>query len=138
MAKKYRGRMAITLLKNEYQNGSGRFDNMAAITAFLLKHKIKANPHQAYSWDLTARKELADAKVSTTFPGTKNGFGRLANPTHGERAIPRPQSLKTVQTRLATELRFAKADAAQADATPIEKARVTLVTAAKAILDTVQ
>jgi hypothetical protein len=130
--------MAITLLKGEYQNGSGRFDNVAAITAFLRTHKIKANPHQAYSWDLTARKELADAKVSTTFPGVKTGFARLANPMHNERAIPRPQSLKTVKTRLETELRFAKADAAQADATPIERARVALVGAAKAILDNVQ
>jgi hypothetical protein len=122
------GREAIELIKDYYENGDGTFGTAYQIADWLrTHHRIRATYHQAQEWDRTARLERADKLQSTTTPSARNGFARQAAPAHAERTRSRSSRLKDTTTRVANDVREAKADAAQPDADAIERARVALL-----------
>lgn len=132
------GREAIELIKQHYSDGEGRFETGYDVMHWLkAEHRIKCGYHQASAWDRQARLERADERQSTTFPSRRNGYVRQAAPAHGERVISRGIRHKDTRTRLVNDLREARADAAQPDASPLEKAKVALYEAANDLVDSI-
>jgi hypothetical protein len=126
------GRDAIELLKDYYANGDGRFDGIASMVAwFRSEHRIKVTIDQVRGWDRQARLERADQLQATTFPSARIGYARQAAPTHGERALGRSTRLQDTLTRITNDEREAKADAEQADASSIERARALMMTSVR-------
>jgi hypothetical protein len=125
--KKRIGREAVELLKDYYENGAGHFDDLYEIVDWLHAQRIKCTWLQVQGWDRQARLERADKLQSTTSPSARNGYKRQAAPAHGERVQSRASRLKDSSTRINNDVREAKADAAQPDASAIERARVALL-----------
>jgi hypothetical protein len=128
MANKRRrlGREAIELLKNAYRDGQ-EFSDIYAIRDYLIA-ELGVKPAwvpwgSVGNFDRQARLENADDNYANTSPSRLNGYRRNPNADPAERKTAHGPALRGLATRGANELRIAKGNAAQPDATRVEVQR---------------
>lgn len=125
------GREAIEEIKTAYMGGR-EFGTSHDVRRFIID-RLGVKPEntsvtKVRSWDRQARLELAeDNKVSVTSPSAGNGFVRNPNAEVDERMAARKSRLKDTTTRVRNDRIEAESDAAQADASEVEKIRARVI-----------
>lgn len=133
------GREAIETLKNGLKDGR-EFVNVFDIRDYLVDQLGAKRSHitveNARNWSRQAILELAKHdKVSVTSPSMANNYLRNPNAFAGERITSRKVRIKDTTTRIKNDLLEAQADAAQPDASEVERLKVAMLDSAKRLLE---
>lgn len=133
------GREAIEEIKTAYMGGR-TFGTSHDVRRFIIDRlglkPEKTGVIKVRDWDRQARLEIQEHnKVSVTNPSAGNGYVRNPNAEAPERMASRKSRRQDTLTRVHNDRIEAEADAAQSDATEIEKVRSRVIATALRLLE---